>query len=87
MTYTVRLSRNAEHAIRRLTHSDRARVIQRLEQIAAEPRGRAGKALTNAPGYHSSRVGDWRIIFSIDDDDQMIDIVDVGPRGEVYRRL
>lgn len=81
MTDEVRLSRNAEHTVRRRNRADQTRSIRRLEQIAAEPRGPASTPLTNAGGLRSARVGAWRIIFTSNDDAQVIGVDDMGPRG------
>jgi mRNA interferase RelE/StbE len=87
MTFEVRLSRNAENYLRRLGRADQARIVRRLEQIAADPAGPSSKPLRNAGEYRSARVGDWRIILTIDEAAQTIDVADIGPRGQVYRRL
>lgn len=87
MSYDVRLSRNAESYIRRLGRPDQARIVRRLEQIAEDPHGPASKPLKNAGTLRSARVGDWRIILSINDSAQAIDVVDIGPRGQIYRNL
>jgi len=52
-----------------------------------DPLGPASKPLTNAADYRSARVGDWRIIFTIDKDAHIIDVDDIGPRGQIYRLL
>jgi mRNA-degrading endonuclease RelE of RelBE toxin-antitoxin system len=38
-------------------------------------------------GYHSYRVRTYRIIYRINDDDAMLDIVFIGPRRTVYEEL
>jgi mRNA interferase RelE/StbE len=85
--YEVRLSRIAERYLRRLSRPDQSRIIRRLEQIASDPSGPASRPLTNAAGFRSARVGDWRIVLRIDDEARVIEVADIGPRGQVYRRL
>lgn len=38
-------------------------------------------------GYHSYRVRTYRIIYRINDDDVMLDVVFIGPRRTVYEEL
>jgi mRNA-degrading endonuclease RelE of RelBE toxin-antitoxin system len=38
-------------------------------------------------GYHSYRVRTYRIIYRINDDDAMLDVVFIGPRRTVYEEL
>ncbi len=44
-----------------------------------------GKPLSNElQGYHSARRGDYRIIYTIDDEEKAVDIVRIGHRSHVY---
>lgn len=36
-------------------------------------------------GLWRLRVGDWRVVYVIDDERGVVDIRLIGPRGEVYR--
>lgn len=58
-----------------------------MEQIAEDPHGPHAKGLTHTGGLRSARVGGWRIIFAVDDGNRILDVVDIGPRGQVYRGL
>ena len=62
-------------------------VIDRLEQLAKNPRDLFTKSLTNAEGLRSTRVGTWRIVYCIDESLHEVQVSDIAPRGEVYRRL
>ena len=61
-----------------------ARIRSKIEQYAADPASLAGNVLKlqGREGYRL-RVGDYRVIF--DDDGSVLDILNVGPRGDVYR--
>ena len=85
MSYDVRISRQAERYVRRLDRRAQERSVRRLAQLAENPRGPYTKPLTNAAGRWASRVGDWRIIFAIDDEARVVDVSVIGPRGEGYR--
>jgi mRNA interferase RelE/StbE len=87
MTYEVRLSRRAATYLRRLDERTRHRIVQRLDQIAGDPYGPHSKALTNVAGLRSARVGDYRIVFGVADDDRIVSVSAIGPRGAVYRDL
>ena len=87
MSYRIELSRQAAHYLRRLNRPDQERMARRIDQIAADPYGQHTKALTNLTGRRAARVGAYRIIFTVDDQAQIVSISDIGPRGQVYRRL
>lgn len=59
------------------------RIRSKIEQYAADPRSPAGNVLKlqGREGYRL-RVGDYRVIF--DDDGNVLDILGIGPRGQVY---
>lgn len=85
MTYDVRLARGAANYIARLDRPTADRIVRRLDEIAADPFGPHTKLLTNAAGKRSSRVGNYRIVFSVDLVATVIDVSVVAPRGRAYR--
>jgi mRNA-degrading endonuclease RelE of RelBE toxin-antitoxin system len=62
-------------------------MADRIDQIAADPHGPHTKPLTNLVGRRAARVGGYRIIFAVDDEARVVNISDIGPRGQVYRRI
>ena len=81
--YEVRLSNDAVRYLRRLRRQDQERIVRRLQQIAANPLGPYSKPLTNLLGHRSARVGGWRIILTLDHDQGLVNVSDLGPRGQV----
>jgi len=68
-----------------LDKSVRKRIQEKLDAIAESPYApRLSKPLT-AVNKRTARVGDYRIIFEIDD--PLLIVSDIGPRGQIYRRL
>ena len=67
MTYRVEFGRTAARYLRRLSRTDQERLAHRIDQIAADPYGPHTKPLTNLAGRRAARVGDYRIIFAVDD--------------------
>ncbi len=61
-------------------------IREKLEQIAQDPYASQANVtkLQNRPGYRL-RVGDWRVIYEIRDDELIILVLRIAPRGEVYR--
>ena len=62
---------------------------QKERILAAIERLPAGDvvALENRPGYYRLRIGDYRVVFSIDYVQDMISVYHVGNRGDVYKNL
>ena len=87
MIHEIHFSRRANANLKRLDEPTRWRILDRLDEIAADPYGRETKALTGPRGLRSSRVGDYRIVFLVNDAQQAVGVTVIGPRGQVYRGI
>ncbi len=63
------------------------RIEQALLQLRRNPRPAGVKKLSGHIDLWRIRVGDWRIVYRIEDGRLLILIVTVAKRGEVYRKL
>lgn len=70
-------------ALRRIPTNTAQRIVGKIEEYAADPASQANnvKALKGREGIRL-RVGDWRVI--MDDQGNVLDVLDIGPRGGVY---
>ncbi len=61
-------------------------IREKLEAIAANPYAEHlnAKKLQGRDGYRL-RVGDWRVIYEIQNEKLVILVLKVAPRGEVYK--
>lgn len=88
MRYRVELSHRAARDLDRLGRDVQERMMRRLEQLAQDPHNaRLSGSLTNHGGLRKSRVGGWRILFTMDDEKQSIHVVTIERRGQVYQRI
>ena len=86
MPYTVEILRRAEKALRALT--DRKlylRIREVIDALAVEPRPHGCTKLSGAKNIYRVRVGDYRIIYQIEDDRLLVLVAEIGHRREVYR--
>ena len=84
MPYTVVLKRQAERELDALPEATRQRIARRLLALEHEPRPRGSRKL-QGPAGRRLRVGDYRILYEVDDTDQKVVVLAVGHRREVYR--
>lgn len=84
--YRVDLRRQAQRALDRLPKSDFQAVFESIKSLAQTPRPR-GIEKVKSTGLWRIRQGDYRIIYAIDDSQQLIIVVRVGHRREIYRAL
>jgi mRNA interferase RelE/StbE len=82
--YQIELRRRAQRVLDRLPKSDFQAVVEAIKELAQTPRPR-GVEKVKSTGLWRIRQGDYRIIYSIDDNQQLVTIVRIGHRKEVYR--
>ena len=82
--YTVRLKRSAEQELRRLPRDNIPRILSRMQQLASQPRPPGCKKLTGEEEYRV-RQGDFRILYTVDDQQRLVEVVKIAHRREVYR--
>jgi mRNA interferase RelE/StbE len=83
--YRVELRPAAVRSLRRVDPQIRERIRGAIALLAADPRPPASRQLKGRPGRRV-RVGDYRIIYAIQDEVLLIVVVAVGHRREVYDR-
>ena len=84
MKYEVRIIRAAEKEMNRLPRAIHARISRKTLSLEDNPRPRGAKKLSGREEYRL-RVGDYRLLYTINDQALVVSIVAVGHRGEVYR--
>jgi mRNA interferase RelE/StbE len=88
MSYAIRVSRRADKAFVRLDRSIAPRIRDRIDQLAINPYDpRLSHELEMIKGQRYSRVGDWRIIYEVRENDGILVIVTIQHRSKVYRDL
>ena len=87
--YEIVFTRNAERYYNRLDDNTAARINRAIDLISQNPtynQNRNIKKLTGRDREYSYRVGQYRIIYQVDEDLQECNILSIGPRGDVYQR-
>jgi mRNA interferase RelE/StbE len=84
MAYSVELLPSAAKALRKMDPTVRRRILHRLEALGAEPRPADVKRLQGPNDQWRIRVGDWRIIYRIEDERLLVLVVRIGHRSSVY---
>lgn len=85
MTYHVRIVRAAERELRAIARVTRVRIEQRILALEDNPRPPGAVKLTGMESYRL-RVGDYRVLYTIDDAASSLTVCAVGHRREIYRR-
>jgi mRNA interferase RelE/StbE len=84
--YTVTVLPAAHRGMKAVPADVQRRIIDGLDRLSENPRPPGAQRL-GGPGPYRTRVGDYRIVYEIDDDRRHVRVIRIGHRREVYRRL
>ena len=84
MAYTVFLKRSAEKELENIPIKVYNKIIKVITSLENKPRPSHVKKLYGNKGYRV-RVGDYRVLYTINDSEKRIDIFSVAHRKEVYQ--
>jgi mRNA interferase RelE/StbE len=83
VAYTVSIRKSAQREIRSLDHLIRERVIKALRTLQ-DPRPSGCLKLAGSSNLWRIRVGDWRILYEISDNEREVSILGVRHRSRAY---
>lgn len=84
-SYRLVFKKSVSKDLQRLPGKDLARVLQRIEALAEDPRPEGCEKLTAQEKYRV-RQGSYRIIYEIVEQQLVVTVVKVGHRRDIYRR-
>ncbi|MBE0599370.1 MAG: type II toxin-antitoxin system RelE/ParE family toxin [Desulfuromonadales bacterium] len=84
--FSIEYSKAARKALKSMPRNTARLVMEKIEALAADPFAPNNnvRKLTNHPGYRL-RVGDWRVVYLLQEQSLLIAVVRIAPRGEVYQ--
>lgn len=81
--YNIIIKKPAKKFIDKLPMNEQRRIVKAIEKL---PNGDDIKKLKGYNDIYRLRVGDYRILYTINDDELLIMVLDVGNRGQIYKR-
>jgi mRNA interferase RelE/StbE len=82
--YAIEIKPSARRELENLSDSLIARLMPKIEGLAANPRPSGCRKLRGYQDLWRIRVGDYRVVYIIDDDRKMVSVTRVAHRREVY---
>ena len=87
MKYRIDVQRSAAKALKKIPEPDRKRISKKIDSLAEQlPSHEETKMKGNNP-FHKIRVGDYRIVYEIQDELLVILVIKIGHRKDIYRNL
>lgn len=83
-SYSVTVTPGARRDLRALPRADLRRSVRRIDALASDPRTPGCQKLADNMGYRI-RQGNYRILYTVNDEAHQISVYRIGHRREVYR--
>ena len=83
--YKVLMAKSALKELYEIPKGDLERILLRIERLSQNPRGRGSEKLSSRHESYRLRQGDYRIVYSVNDKDRIVDVFKIGHRKEIYK--
>ncbi len=87
MSYLVEIAPAARRQLSKLTVDVQKRILKRLDRLEENPRPPGVEKLSGIESLYRIRIGDYRVIYRIEDQILLVLVLKVGDRKDVYRSL
>ena len=84
--YDVALTSSAAKELKKLSGQLIARIVPRLENLAFDPRPPGCKKLQGGDCEWRIRVGDYRVVYTIDNERLLVEVTRIRHRSTAYER-
>ena len=86
VSYEVRLTHSAEKELSDLPKFIVPVLWERIKALASEPRPKQSRKLKGVEKAYRLRVRDYRVVYTVDDEENLVIVTTVRHRKEAYRR-
>jgi len=83
--YEVYLERRAERDLKKLSTDNFYRIVTRVKALAEDPRPDGCRKITGTESDWRIRIGEYRVIYEIDEKSRAVRVIRIRHRREVYR--
>jgi len=87
LKYSIELKRSAAKALKKIPRSDRRKIRERIDSLAENLPDPVTTKMKGDNPFHKVRVGDYRIVYEIQESLLVILVLKIGHRKDVYRRM
>lgn len=84
MSYSITILRKAQKALANLPANSYGRVRDSIRELGNKPRPDGCRKLVGRSGWRI-RIGDYRVIYEVDDQQKTVTILSIGHRRDIYK--
>ena len=86
MTYEIIITKTIQKQLDNLPNNIQERVYEKIAQLAEEPRPDGAVKLKGYDNEYRIRIGDYRLVYEIRDDQLIVLLVQCKHRRDVYKK-
>jgi mRNA interferase RelE/StbE len=83
--YQITFARSASKDLEKLSTGEVNRIFVKIEALAKDARPKGCRKIVGEANLWRIRVGEYRVIYSVNDEQRIVDIVIIRHRREAYR--
>ena len=87
MSYRIEVKRSAAKTLKKIPKASRKRIVEKIDSLAEGPPNPDTTKMKGNNPFHKVRVGDYRIVYEIQEGVLMILVVKIGHRKDIYKNL
>ena len=87
MEHQIIIKPSAEKQLDKLPKSVRVRVLDKLEELRQDPRPHGAIKLIGADDLWRIRIGDYRVVYEIQDERLIVLVLRVAHRKDIYKGM
>ena len=83
--WTVNVDKTVDKKLKKIPNPDKSRIQQAIDDLEVKPEQLDIKPLVGREGYRL-KVGGWRLLLDINEDERVIFVYMLASRGDVYKK-
>ena len=87
MNYRIEVKKSAAKTLKKISNADRKRIVHKIDSLAENLPDSDTTKMKGSNPFHKVRIGNYRIVYEIQDEILLILIVKIGHRKDIYRNL
>lgn len=87
MAHRIEVSPAAARQLKKIDRRVLPRIVEKIDSLASEPRPHGCEKLSGYDSLYRVRVGEYRIVYGVEDRLVLVAVLKVGNRSEIYQRI